>query len=59
MPSEFESLLDRKVADRQSGSNRALRVVLVCGRRAEERHDRVADELLDGPAVALELVTNA
>jgi len=26
----------------------------VCGRRAEDRHHRVADELLDGASVALE-----
>jgi hypothetical protein len=31
----------------------------VRGRRAEEGHDRIADELLDGAAVALELGANA
>ena len=30
------------------------RVVLVENRRAEDRHDRVADELLDGTAVELD-----
>ena len=41
------------------GADRALGVVLVRGRRAEERHHRVADELLDGAAVALELGADA
>ena len=35
-------------------SNRAQRVVLVHRRHAEYRHHRVADELLDGSAVALD-----
>ena len=34
----------------------ALGVVLPGDGAPEQRHDRVADELLDGPAVALELV---
>ena len=38
----------RRRADRPEG------VVLVPDRQAEDGHDRVADELLDGPAVALE-----
>jgi hypothetical protein len=33
------------------GPERAQTVVLVQHRQAEDRHDRVADELLDGPAV--------
>src|SRR5207342_371539 len=56
--SELESLFDREVANRQRGSNRTLRVVLVSGRRAEERHHSVADELLDRAAVALEFRPN-
>jgi hypothetical protein len=48
-------LLVRPVADRKRGADGAFRVVLVRGRRAEERHHRVADELLDGAAEPLEL----
>ena len=36
------------------GADRAERVVLVPHGQPEHRHDRVADELLDGPAVPLE-----
>ena len=43
------------VADRERGADGALGIVLVRDRRAEERHHRVADELLDGAAEALEL----
>ncbi len=49
----------REVADRERSADCALGVVLVRRRRAEERHDRVADELLDGAAVALELRADA
>ena len=49
------ALLADPVADRERGSDRALGVVLVRGRRAEQRHHGVADELLDRPAAALEL----
>ena len=35
-------------------TDRALGVVLVGDRRAPDRHDRVADELLDRAAVALD-----
>ena len=35
----------------ERAADRALGVVLERGRRAPHRHDRVADELLDGPAV--------
>ena len=48
-----------KSPDRERSADGALGVVLVRGRRAEERHDRVADELLDGAAVALELGADA
>ena len=47
------------VADRERRAHRALGVVLVRDRRAEDRDDRVADELLDRAAVALELVRAA
>ena len=38
----------------ESGANGALGIVLVRGRRAEGRHDGIADELLDDAAVALD-----
>ena len=37
------------VADHERGPHRALRVVAVRERRAEDAHHRVADELLDDP----------
>ena len=37
---------------RGRAAHRPERVVLVADRQPEDRHDRVADELLDGPAVA-------
>ena len=43
----------------QPGPHRPLRVVLVCGRRAEDRHHRVADELLDPSAVCLDPIARA
>ena len=45
------------LSDRKCGADGALGVVLVRGRRPEERHHSVADELLDGAAVPLELVS--
>ena len=39
--------------------NRALDVVLVRDRRSEHGHDRLAGELLDGAAVALDLLPQA
>ena len=53
------ALLEREVADRERGADGALGIVLVRGRRAEERHHGVADELLDGAAVTLELRADA
>ena len=44
--------LDR-VDELERGADGALGVVLVGDRRAPDRHDRVADELLDRPAVQL------
>ena len=49
----------REVADRERRADRALGIVLVRRRRAEERHHRVADELLDRAAVPLELGADA
>ena len=42
-----------------AGADCAFGVVLVRDRGAEDRHHRVADELLDGAAEALELVPEA
>jgi hypothetical protein len=47
--------LDR-LQNSQPGPYRALRIVLVRHRRTEHRHDSVADELLDGPLEALDLL---
>ena len=47
------------VAYRECGSNRAFRIVLVCDGCAEHGDDGVTDELLHGPAEALELVAGA
>jgi hypothetical protein len=49
-------LLHAPVADRQRGPHCPLRVVLVRSRRAEDRHHRIADELLDRAATPLELL---
>ena len=58
-PDLERGLLDGPVADRERCAYGALRVVLVRGRRAEDGHDRVADELLHGAAVPLELGSQA
>ena len=42
--------------DRERRAHRPLRIVLVGDRRAEQRHHRVADELLDRAAVVLQLL---
>ena len=52
-------LLAHPVADDEGGPHRALGIVLVRNRRSEEGHHRIADELLDRPAVALELGAQA
>ena len=44
-----------RIEDPQAGADCALGVVLVCDGRPEHGHDGVADELLDGAAVALDL----
>ena len=56
---QLELLLEREIADRERSANCALRVVLVRCRRTEERHYRIADELLDRAAVTLELRADA
>ncbi len=56
---ELEPLLDREVADGERGSDGSLGIVLVRDGRAEQRHNRVADELLDRAAVVLELGAKA
>jgi hypothetical protein len=56
---ELETFVDGEVADRERRANRALGIVLVRRRSAEKRHNRVADELLDGAAMSFELGANA
>ena len=51
-------LVDRG-QDAQRRAHRALGIVLVRDRRAEDRHDRVADELLDRAAEPLDLLLHA
>ena len=48
-----------EVADGERRAHGPLGVVLVGGRRPEERHHGIADELLDRAAVALELGADA
>src|SRR5439155_1416219 len=57
--SKLDPFLSRVPADRKGCSNSPLGIVLVRHRRTEQRHDRVADELLDRTAEALELGTEA
>ena len=45
-----------RVADCKRGEHGARRVVLVGQGRAEDRYDRIADELLDRSAVVLDLL---
>ena len=56
-PASFSSSIASRICER--GADRPLGVVLVDHRRAEDRHDRVADELLDRAAEALDLVLDA
>ena len=51
----IEPVGERDLADGQGSSHRTLGVILVRDGSAEERHDRVSDELLDSSAVPLEL----
>ena len=52
---ELVALLAAPIADRERGADGPLGIVLVRDRRAEDRHHRVADELLDRAAAALDL----
>ena len=54
----FVQLLDG-VAGGERGAHRALRVVLVRRGGAEDRHDRITDELFHGAAEALDLGAQA
>ena len=56
---ELELVLDRELADGESGADGSLGIVLVGDGSAEQRHDRVADELLDRASVALQLGAKA
>ena len=56
---QLQVFLERELADRERCANGALGIVLVRRRRAEKRHHRIPDELLDGAAVALELFSDA
>ena len=48
-------LFDGPLADRQRGTHGALGIVLVDARRSEDGDYGIADELLDGASMALEL----
>jgi hypothetical protein len=52
-------LLARPITNRERGAHSAFRIVLVRNRRTEERHDRIADELLHRAAEPLELASQA
>jgi hypothetical protein len=54
----FVQLCDR-LEDAEAGADGALGVVLVRDGRAKDGHDCVSDELLHGPAVALDLPSQA
>ena len=56
---ELGLLVEDPVADRERSANGALGVVLVRDGSAEDRHHRVADELLHRAAEALQLVAQA
>ena len=56
---ELEVVLERELPDRERGADGALGIVLVRDGSTEQRHHRVADELLDRAAVALELGAQA
>ena len=55
----LEPVLLRPVAHGECGAHGALGIVAVRSRRAEDPHHRVADELLHGAAVPLELFADA
>jgi hypothetical protein len=51
---KLDPLLAGPLADGKRGADCTLGIVLVCDRGAEQRHHRIADELLDRAAPALE-----
>ena len=57
-PLEARVQLDEPVANRERRAKRAGGIVLVRVRHAEHRHHRVADVLLDGPALRLDLAAH-
>ncbi len=57
--SQLEPFLERELTDCERRADGPFGIVLVRGRGAEQRHDRVPDELLDGAAVPLELPADA
>src|SRR5205823_15121182 len=56
---QLTRLIAHPVTNFDRGAYRAFGVVLVSGRRAEEGHHGIADELLHGGSESLELVTEA
>jgi hypothetical protein len=57
-PAQLKLCLEgiERIADRERRVHGALRVVFMCDRRAEQRHDAVAEELVDGAFVAVHRV---
>ena len=55
--SQLPVQLDETLPDPQRGAQGTRRVVLVGDRHAEDGHDGVADELLDGAATRLDLLS--
>jgi hypothetical protein len=53
------TLLRQPVPDRERRPHRPLRIVLVSHRRPEQRHHRIADELLDRAPEPLQLIPKA
>jgi hypothetical protein len=53
-PTEVVGVLDRVTLELEPGANRALRVVLVRDRRPEDRHQGVADHLVDPAPVMVD-----
>ena len=51
-PADLLAESRHRLGEVERGANGAFGVVLLRHRRAPDRHDRVSDELLDGPSVA-------
>jgi hypothetical protein len=56
---ELRRGLDELNDELEACPHRSLGIVLACRRRTPQGHDRVADELLDGAAVALDHLTRS